>query len=233
MAKQGIEPETFKLAVQDLINWAKITHIFQLSDLTGLTSQLLNGLHKFSELVLARMALLMDQRALLSSFALVGQSIGIWRVVAGKNVHLPSRFHLDWPEAVLLSQPEWKNGKQPPSLACHCNCDKSKLKKQLCELSRKINFWLPLQTKTILKFFLSSSKLWVFIVLNGNSKNVFLINTWLIIFKVTLNFCWPYLSLFLYVVFSHCFSIYDIQDFFFFLFFSFLLTLIHFRDTCT
>ena len=34
---------------------------FHLSGLSGLTSQFLNGTHEFSELVLARMALLMDQ----------------------------------------------------------------------------------------------------------------------------------------------------------------------------
>ena len=42
------------------------------------TIQYLNRTHEFSELVLVRMALLID------SPALVGQSTGIWRVVAGK-----------------------------------------------------------------------------------------------------------------------------------------------------
>ena len=50
------------------------------SDLTGPTSQFLNGMHEFSEPVLARMALLMHGSEPLSSPALANQNAGDWRV---------------------------------------------------------------------------------------------------------------------------------------------------------
>ena len=53
------------------------------SDPSDGTSQFLNGTHKFSDLVLTRLALLMDQKPL-SSPAPVGKSAGILRVVTGK-----------------------------------------------------------------------------------------------------------------------------------------------------
>ena len=58
---------------------------FHLSGLAGLTIQFLNGTHELSELVLARIGPARGSEPL-SSPALVGQSAGIWRVVAGKNV---------------------------------------------------------------------------------------------------------------------------------------------------
>ena len=51
---------------------------FHLSNLAGPTSQFLNGMHEFSELVLAIMALLMDLSRSAGSPAPVGQSAGIW-----------------------------------------------------------------------------------------------------------------------------------------------------------
>ena len=62
---------------------------FYLSGLSGPTSQFSNGTHEFSELVLARMALLMDQSRA-SSTALVGQSAGI---CGGRNFkNWPNQF---------------------------------------------------------------------------------------------------------------------------------------------
>ena len=50
----------------------------------------------------------------LSSPAPVGQSAGIWRVVAGKNVSAClGPFHLNWPEPVLFGRPERTNRKRP------------------------------------------------------------------------------------------------------------------------
>ena len=58
---------------------------FYLSGLSGPSSQFLNGAHEFS----------------------VGQSAGIWRVVAGKMYI--GVFHLNWPEPVLFGRPERTN----------------------------------------------------------------------------------------------------------------------------
>ena len=48
----------------------------------------------------------------LSSPAPVGQSAGIWRVVAGKMYVRLGPFHLNWPEPVLFGRPERTNGKR-------------------------------------------------------------------------------------------------------------------------
>ena len=87
---------------------------FHSSSLAGQTSQFLNGMSKFSEVILAVhvMTLLMDQGW---SFLLVGQSTGIWRVAVRKrivHVHLGA-FNLSWPEPVLFGLLDLTNGKQP------------------------------------------------------------------------------------------------------------------------
>ena len=59
--------------------------VFHLSGLAGPNSQLLNGSsHEFAELVLARIALLMDQSLSVHPLRRLSQNAGIWRVVAGK-----------------------------------------------------------------------------------------------------------------------------------------------------
>ena len=47
----------------------------------------------------------------LSSTAPVGQSAGIWRVVAGTIHARYGTFHLKWPEIVLFGGSDWTNGK--------------------------------------------------------------------------------------------------------------------------
>ena len=71
-----------------------------MSGLSGPTSQFLNGTHEFSELVLARMALLMDQsRSVLPLRSAKAREFGeLWR----ENVRARlGPFHLNWPELVL------------------------------------------------------------------------------------------------------------------------------------
>ena len=120
--------------------------VFHLSGPSGLaspTSQFLNGMHEFSEPVLTRMSLLMDQsRSVLppltfpfklartSSFrpprtykwkttldlAAKAQKFGeLWQ---GKCTWAPWSFHLNWPEpvlSVLFGRPERTNRKWPKS----------------------------------------------------------------------------------------------------------------------
>ena len=54
------------------------------SSLAGLTSQFVNGTHEFSELVLVRMALLIDRSSSVLPLRSVNARELIWRVVAGK-----------------------------------------------------------------------------------------------------------------------------------------------------
>ena len=68
---------------------------FHLSRLSGPTSQFLNGTHEFSELVLARTVLLMDQsRSVLPLRSAKARELGeLWR----ENVRaLLGPFHLNW-----------------------------------------------------------------------------------------------------------------------------------------
>ena len=84
---------------------------FRLSGLAGLTSQFLNGTHEFSELVPARMALLMNQ-----SRSVLPLQSGIWKVVTEEHVRARLEpFHLNFnlPESVLFDRPERTNGKRP------------------------------------------------------------------------------------------------------------------------
>ena len=60
---------------------------FHLSGLSGPTSQFLNGKHEFSELVLARMALLMDQSR--SVFLLRSPKAGEFGELWRENVRAP------------------------------------------------------------------------------------------------------------------------------------------------
>ena len=68
-------------------------------------------MHEFSELVIARMALLIDQRR--SVFPLrstKAREFGdLWRE---KCTRAPRTFHLNWPEPVLLDRLERTNGKR-------------------------------------------------------------------------------------------------------------------------
>ena len=66
---------------------------FHLPVLTHPTSQFSNGTPELSEPVLARMVLLMPGLEPLSSLALVGQSAGIRRVVAGKIIIIIIDFY--------------------------------------------------------------------------------------------------------------------------------------------
>ena len=71
--------------------------------------------------------------------AQVSQSVGIRRVWQGNvRAHL-QLFHLNWPEPILFSQPEWTNEKQPKKiltyhkhidwkLQVYCNQDNSSIK---------------------------------------------------------------------------------------------------------
>ena len=78
--------------------------------LTGPTSQFLNGPHEFSDLVLARMALLMDQsRSVLPLQSAKARKLGeLWRE---NRTRAPWTFPLNWPEPVLLGRPERAHGK--------------------------------------------------------------------------------------------------------------------------
>ena len=85
---------------------------FQLSSLSGPTSQFFSGTHEFSELVLVRMSLLMDQsRSVFPVFpARVGQSAENLIVLAGKSVHLRlGPFHLNWQEPALFARLDREN----------------------------------------------------------------------------------------------------------------------------
>ena len=44
--------------------------------------------------------------------AAVGQSAGMWRVVAEKSTRAPWTFHSNWPEQVLFRRPDRANGKR-------------------------------------------------------------------------------------------------------------------------
>ena len=85
---------------------------FDLSGLARPTNQFLNETHEFSELVLARVALLMDQGRFPTP---VGQSAVIWRVVAGKLYARALDLSEPEPEPVLFGWPELRNGKRPNS----------------------------------------------------------------------------------------------------------------------
>ena len=91
----------------------KITKVaFHLYGLSGPTSQFLNGTNEFSELVLARMSLLMEQRSsVLPLRSAKAREFGkLWR----ENVHARLRpYHLNWSEPVLFGRPERTNGKRP------------------------------------------------------------------------------------------------------------------------
>ena len=79
-----------------------------LSGLTGLTSQFLNGTHEFSDLVLARMALLMGHNH--SVLPLRSDKAREF----GENVRARlGPFHQNCPESVLFGGPEETNGKRP------------------------------------------------------------------------------------------------------------------------
>ena len=80
--------------------------------LSGPTSQFLNGTHEFSELVLARMVLLMDQSR--SVLPLRSSKAREFRELWRKNVraHLEP-FHFSWPEPVLFGRAERTSGKRP------------------------------------------------------------------------------------------------------------------------
>ena len=76
----------------------------------GRDQSVLNGTHKFSDLVLTRLALLMDQKPL-SSPAPVGKSAGILRVVTGKMYAraLTLSIYTDQ-KTVLFGRPDETNG---------------------------------------------------------------------------------------------------------------------------
>ena len=88
-------------------NFCDIELVFHLSSLSGPTSQFLHGILEFSERVLVRKALLMDQSLSVLPFQSTKLSVGIWRVVVEKYMHAPAEpFHLNWPELVLFGWPE-------------------------------------------------------------------------------------------------------------------------------
>lgn len=88
---------------------------FHLSDLAGPTSLFLSRTHEISELVLARMALVMDQSRC-SPPAPFGKSAGKWNAVAGKYVRALEPLHSIWPEPVLFGRPDRLNDKRPSML---------------------------------------------------------------------------------------------------------------------
>ena len=84
---------------------------FHLSGLAGLTSQFLSEAHEFSELVLARMALLADHSCkVLSLRSAKARKFGeLWR----ENVRARlGPFHLNWPEPAPFGLQERTNGKR-------------------------------------------------------------------------------------------------------------------------
>ena len=93
----------------------EIKVVFHLSSLTGQTSQFLNWTHEFAELVLARMSLLMDQRA--SQFFRSGQpKRGNLESCGGKNAPAGLSTFKNWPEPVVFGRPDRRNGKRPKQL---------------------------------------------------------------------------------------------------------------------
>ena len=82
----------------------------------GLASQFLYGTHEFSELVLARKSLFMNQSSsVLQLRSAKAREFGeLWR----QNVRARlGPFHLKWTELILFGRAELTNGKRP-----HLNC---------------------------------------------------------------------------------------------------------------
>ena len=88
-----------------------------LSGLAGSTSQSLNGMHELSELVLARIALFVDQSCSWSVLPLRSAKARefeeLWRESLCMHV---GPCHLNLSESVLLGRPERTNEKLPKSL---------------------------------------------------------------------------------------------------------------------
>ena len=80
---------------------------FHSSGLSGPTSQFLAETHEFSELVLARMVLLLDQSRSVLPLRSAKARDQVLGSCGGKNVraHI-GPFHIIWPEPVLFGRPE-------------------------------------------------------------------------------------------------------------------------------